>query len=232
MAIVTPHHRTLPQAAARLALASAALALACLAILHFVQPELDPARRMISEYAIGPHGWLMTVCFAAYALASAGLALAVVGTKSGARTWAVWLGVVFLVAAAAGPALAAVFPTDPPTTAPEAMTQSGRLHGLSFMIGVPGDLLAMVFLAPFLLRHAPSRGGSMLISLTVVAWISVIVLGSAMVAIIGHGWRDPGMVGVANRVFIVAYGLWVALAGSYIARDNGRLRDGNAARDG
>ncbi len=219
MAVVTPERGTLRQAAARFALASAALALACLVILHFVQPELDPARRMISEYAIGPHGWLMTACFAAFALASACLAVAIAGTSSAARTWAMWLGVAFLVAAAVGPGLAAVFPTDPATTPPDAMTQSGKMHGLSFMIGVPGDLLAMAFLTPFLRRYSPGRGGSMLVVLTLVAWVSVAVLGAAMAAVMGHQWRDPGIVGVANRVFIVAYGLWVAVAGSYIARE-------------
>jgi len=41
--------------------------LAILAALHFLEPEFDPSWRMISEYALGRHGWLMSLAFFCWA---------------------------------------------------------------------------------------------------------------------------------------------------------------------
>jgi len=40
---------------------AAAVALGALALLHLVRPELKPSSPMIGEYAIGRHGYLMTL---------------------------------------------------------------------------------------------------------------------------------------------------------------------------
>ena len=45
-------------------------------LLHFVEPEYDPSWRMISEYSLGRHGWLMRVAFIAMAIASAAMCVA------------------------------------------------------------------------------------------------------------------------------------------------------------
>jgi hypothetical protein len=41
----------------------AALSLLMLLLLHLLEPELDPAWRMISEYEIGRFGWLVRLAF-------------------------------------------------------------------------------------------------------------------------------------------------------------------------
>ena len=41
---------------ARTALATVALFLFLLATLHFIEPEFDPSKRLISEYELGRHG--------------------------------------------------------------------------------------------------------------------------------------------------------------------------------
>ena len=43
--------------------AAAMLALLCLLALHFLSPEFGPSWRMISEYALGKHKWLITSFF-------------------------------------------------------------------------------------------------------------------------------------------------------------------------
>ena len=56
------------QPTASMTIGAAAVALGALALLHLVRPELEPSSHMISEYAIGPHGYLMTLSFAAFAI--------------------------------------------------------------------------------------------------------------------------------------------------------------------
>lgn len=45
-------------------------------VLHFVQPELHPSRRFISEYAAGSMGWLLNAGFAFFAVGLSALAMA------------------------------------------------------------------------------------------------------------------------------------------------------------
>lgn len=47
------------------------LFLVLLTLLHVIKPELEPSWRMVSEYAIGRHGWVMTVAFLAMAVSCA-----------------------------------------------------------------------------------------------------------------------------------------------------------------
>ncbi|MBK9976817.1 MAG: DUF998 domain-containing protein [Gemmatimonadetes bacterium] len=58
---------------ARLTLAASATAILALLALHALRADLSPATHMISEYAVGAHGWVMTLCFYAFALASLAL---------------------------------------------------------------------------------------------------------------------------------------------------------------
>lgn len=63
--------------AARTSLTTGTLFVLSLGSLHLLQPEMDPTWRLISEYALGRFGWLMTLAFLALAvcLASAGAAV-------------------------------------------------------------------------------------------------------------------------------------------------------------
>ena len=63
--------------AARLSIASIVGYQALLVAVIFIKPELDPARKPISEYAIGRHGWVMVLAFLAAALSYGFLFVAV-----------------------------------------------------------------------------------------------------------------------------------------------------------
>ena len=56
--------------AAILAAAVALVALVALLALHILKPDLHPSRTMISRYALGPFGWVMTPCFAGLGVAN------------------------------------------------------------------------------------------------------------------------------------------------------------------
>src|SRR5205814_6215814 len=80
--------------AARLAFWAGALFIACLAAMHLLAPELDPSWHFISEYEIGPYGWIMQLAFLALAASCVSLAIAVVPQV---RTVGGYLGLVMLL---------------------------------------------------------------------------------------------------------------------------------------
>src|SRR5437763_8721684 len=91
---------------ARLSIAAAAAVLLLLASLHVLSPEFDPSFRMVSEYALGQYGWVLSLMFLAWGISSWALAVAVwpqVKTRAGK------VGLWFLVIAGIGEAMASAF---------------------------------------------------------------------------------------------------------------------------
>jgi hypothetical protein len=60
--IVTP--------AAWLAMIMTAATILLLAALHVLSPEFDPSWRMVSEYALGHYGWVLSLMFLSWAISS------------------------------------------------------------------------------------------------------------------------------------------------------------------
>src|SRR5262245_65029552 len=85
-------------------LAASAGAILFLASLHVLSPELDPSWRVVSEYALGRYGWVLSFMFLSWAIGSWAL---VFGIRSQVRTLGGRIGLVFLLVAGAGEALAA-----------------------------------------------------------------------------------------------------------------------------
>jgi Protein of unknown function (DUF998) len=102
--------------AAALATATVVGAAAAVLALHALRRDLEPASHRLSEYAIGPWGWLMTSAFAALAVALWLLrrALPLAAPLRPVRA--------LLTVATIGFALSAVFPTDP--TRPDAVRET------------------------------------------------------------------------------------------------------------
>ncbi len=188
---------------------AAALVVALLGALHVLSPEFDPAWRVVSEYANGHYGWVLSLMFAAWAVSSWALALAL---RPYVTTVAGRIGLVFLVVSGAGEALAAVFDINQP------------LHGLAGLLGVGGLPIAAVLISSTL-RHARWSANS--------TWIAVVTLFASLavqyvtfVHAGGHVPSDgkslplgtvlpPGviaLVGYANRSLVLAYCGWVMLA--------------------
>ena len=204
--------------AARAVIGTAALAIIALAALHILKPEVDPRRNMISQYAIGRHGWVMTLCFAAFAAASACLFAARIAHVLSLLSW---IGLVFLLATAVGLAMAARFPMDPVSTPPGQWSFSGRMHGVAFLIGVPCQILAVLLLS-LALRNQASYASLPLLVLTTVIWLSLVVM-IAIMLIVGPGKPvNPNgperFLGFPNRLFMVVYGVWLMVVAWPMAR--------------
>ncbi len=193
--------------AARASIAAAVAAVLALALLHLVRADLQPSRHMISEYAVGPNGWIMGVCFAAFAVASLALVISLLGVV---RTPLGWAGLAALAAAAIGLSLGGAFPMDPTTATAENMSFSGRMHGIGFMIGVPGMILAVLLLSAAL-RHQPGWNGPLLFTLAALVWISLAVMGWALMNFM-KAPDGPAIMGWPNRLLMVGFALWIIAA--------------------
>lgn len=198
------------RAAAWLALGTSALFLALLAALHLITPELDPSWRMISEYAIGRHGWVMAVAFFALTASYTSLAgaLAAHVKTNGGR-----FGLALLVVGAVGTAIAAVYPTDPITISRDAVTSSGQMHGLGAMLGIPTFPFAASLITWGLWRNPAWAGARRSLLLAVgLVWLGLGVFVLSMATQFRGSFGPDVLIGWQNRFLIVAYTAWVIVA--------------------
>jgi len=204
--------------AAQAAIVAAAVSLVTLAALHILKPDLHPSRTMISQYALGRHGWVMALCFAAFGVASGSLAVAIVPYV---RSLGGRIGTALLLTAAVGLVMAARFPMDPVSTPPAQMSHSGRMHGVAFMLGVPSMVLAVLVLS-FALGDQVAYAGWLLMTIAAVIWLSLIIM-IAIMLMVGPG-KPPDsngperFVGVPNRSLMVAYAAWLIVVAWPIAQ--------------
>ena len=217
--------------AGRVALVATGIAFLSLTILHVLSPEFQPSWRMVSEYANGRHGWLLSMMFAAWGLGTLALAWALGPSTSGALGRA---GVAFLVLAGIGEMMAAVFNIN------------HRLHGLAAMIGIPSLPIAALLITRA--RRRADRAEAPPAWAAHLTWISFVLMGVAMAAFMRSlsgagvdlstqtgplGALPAGVTsfaGWANRLLVLAYLAWVALAALPIVHARTETRRGTETR--
>ena len=203
---------TISKPAAYLAISASIATLLLLAILHVLSPEFDPAWRMVSEYANGEYGWVLSLMFAAWAISSWVLAF-VIWSQLGTRVGKI--GLFFLIAAGIGEAMASVFDIN------------HALHGLAGMIGIGSLPIAAMLISTSLGRtQSWSTAKKSLLSTANLTWISVLLLIVSFIIMIVTYTQVGGdmnttqvptslpagviaFVGWTNRFLIVAYCAWV-----------------------
>lgn len=207
------------EAKSRAALAAAGLAactLLALILLHVLSPEFQPGWRMVSEYANGRHGWLLAMMFISWALSSWLLAYALYPF---ATTWPAKFGILLLVIAGIGEAMAAAFDINHP------------LHMHAAILGMNGLPIAALFIGGSFARSGHwGASRRMMLWLSQLPWISVVLMSIAM-ALFFAGLSRAGVVitpqskpltelpagvmaigGWANRFLIVSYCVWAIAA--------------------
>jgi Protein of unknown function (DUF998) len=204
--------------AARAVIGAAALAIVTLAALHILKPDIHPSRTMISQYALGRHGWVMALCFAAFGAASGCLFVALITYVPSLLGR---IGLALLLAAAIGLAMAARFPMDPVSTPRDQMSLTGRMHGIAFIIGVPCQILAVLLLS-LALGTRTAHASLPLLPLTVVVWLSLAAMIAVMLIVGPEKVPNPmgpeRLLGFPNRLFMVAYGVWLIVVAWPMAR--------------
>ncbi|WP_242126473.1 DUF998 domain-containing protein [Sphingobium sp. Sx8-8] len=115
---------------------------AALSLMHLLRPDYTIVDHMISDYAVGRFGWIMTSAFVS--LATGCLALAIGLFRDGPASWPGRIGAALLVVAFAGLIVTALYPTDL-ETAPS--TRTGDIHAISFLVNIVSVLLSTLCLA-------------------------------------------------------------------------------------
>jgi hypothetical protein len=156
--------------AAWLALATAAATILLLASLHVLSPEFDPSWRMVSEYANGRYDWVLSLMFASWGVSSWALAFAI---RSEVRPLAGKIGLVFLIAAGIGEAMASVFDIN-----------HEPLHDIAGFIGVLSLPVAAMLIGVCLGRMPSwSAAKKALLWTANLTWICVVLLVVSLVAL-------------------------------------------------
>ena len=106
--IVAPARGRTPMAA-QLALTFGIAFVVLVAVLHGVHADLVPRAHVLSEYALGPTGWLMALAFFTLAASFSALLVALWTSLPG---WRGALGRTTLAIAAIGAAMGGLFPMD------------------------------------------------------------------------------------------------------------------------
>jgi Protein of unknown function (DUF998) len=194
---------TISAPAARVAIAAAGAVLLLLASLHVLSPEFDPSWRVVSEYANGRYGWVLSLMFAFWALSSWALAVTVWSQVNGIGG-KIALG--FLIAAGVGESMASVFDINHP------------FHNLAGMIGVLSlPIAAMMISVRLGHTQAWSAAKNVLLWTANLTWVSPVLMVAALIIMIrGYTWPGNKMnadviavVGWANRLLVVVYCVWV-----------------------
>lgn len=200
------------KSAAFAAIAGAGATLLLLASLHVLSPEFSPSWRMVSEYANGSYGWVLSLMFASWAFSTLALAFAI---RSQMKTRFGKIGLAVLAVAGIGEAIAAVFDIN-----------HDVMHSVAGALGMIGLPIAAMLVSFSLSRtQSWSEARTPLLWTANLTWVSLVVLAATfplMVATFVHATGGipsvvpkalpPGVVawvGWANRLLVVMYCAWV-----------------------
>lgn len=183
-----------------------------LTLLHFLRPDYAPASNFISNYAVGPYGWIMTTWFLAMSCGLLTLVLAF--AKGGMRSVVGWLGLALLFVASLGLVVSAIFPTDV-QGAPS--TRAGDLHDMSFLVNVSCMITATVLIS------ASLGGMPRMRDFRQTTWmLTGLILVAFVVQILTFHKGMP--YGLANRFFVVALLIWLVAISMRLRRIGTQIR--------
>ena len=199
--------------AAWLAVVTCVATVLLLVALHVLSPEFDPSFRMVSEYALGHYAWVLSLMFLSWGISSWALVLAI---RSQIVTTAGKVGLVFLVMAGLGEAMASWF---------DVRHEVG--HGIAGILGVFGFPVGAVLLTVALRRTGCWQSvGKALLWIANLSWICVVLLFGSLVLMTmqmirangGHLPQHapkslpPGVLGIdgwADRLLVFTFCAWV-----------------------
>jgi hypothetical protein len=208
-----------PKMAARMAVILAATFLFILFLLHLLEPEFDPSWRMISEYALGNYGWMMSLAFFCWGGSLLSLLVALWSSLHTIRGMIARGWLMLIVAALFG---AGIFKTNAITE--PATSTAHNLHALCGAIVILTFPIVASLISGSLSRNpawADSKRG--LLWGTLLVWFSQFAFfGSIIFSRIinpSAGRVGPEVyLGWPNRFLVVVYILWLVFVALRVAR--------------
>src|SRR5829696_1349860 len=180
---------------ALLAIIGVADYLMIIASLHFLRPDVNPVTEPISNYGVGPYGFLLIAAELGSAVAALGLYL---GMVRPARSY---VGLLFLGLYGVSKLLQGLFPLDMGAQA----TLSGTIHSILGNLAFFGFLIAVILLSLSMgkdERWRSFRRPALVVSFAVVLTDVLTIVGS-----------NIGLYGVTQRLATVTAMLWMLLVG-------------------
>lgn len=174
---------------------------AAIASLHWLQTDLAPSERAISEYVHGPYGFLMTATFFSQSLGSLALAAGVM--REGLKQRRALVGSILFILSAAGAAVAGIYPADSASPLPQ--TRAGTIHAAAGLIRFLSLAVALPLLSSALGMHPQYRKAAKV--LTPLAMLFVITF---LVSI--FVFANTGLFGLGQRGFIAILLIWMSIA--------------------
>lgn len=194
----------------------AALTVPVVVAMQLVPPwsRVDPVRRTISEYALGPGGWLFDAVVVALALASVAVAAALVGSGL-ARVRAA--PAVLLAVWVAGLLLVVVFEKTNWAVGPSLSGYVHRYASLAAFLALPTGAL--------LLTRGAAGWRARAVTVCALAAFAPFLVALATALLTGAPWYRAVPLGIFERVLavaevgvVVALGLWAAHAAVVVTR--------------
>jgi hypothetical protein len=188
---------------AKAGLAGAALFLVLLAVLHFIEPEFDPSRHLISEYELGKFGWMMSAAFWSLGI---GVLSLVISTWTDIKTirgfigrW--WFVIIFAAFIGAG----IFYPYTTPNIASKIHTACGSIVIFSFPI-------AATLYGSSLARDQKWSVSRKWLLVTLV-WIGFLAFFGSLIIFHPESDADKAnlVVGWPNRFMMLTYSIWLIL---------------------
>lgn len=182
---------------ARLAITLYALSFLLFISLHFLKADYDIRTYMVSHYAIGKYGWVMTLSFLIWSAGLASLTTSLLLSEP--SPWHRKIGAAFLFVASAGLIVSAMYKTELPGM-PD--TPDGHVHDMSFLVNVFSILIAVPLIS-FGLRSPVWK-----IFRPAAITLSILVV---LAFVLQFLTLHKGMpYGITNRIFVITLYAWGA----------------------
>jgi Protein of unknown function (DUF998) len=174
-----------------------------IAALHFVRPDVNPVLEPMSNYAVGPYGFLLTAADIGSSLAALALILGLyLGIAPAGRSY---VGLFLLGLYGVSQLLAGIFPID----VGGETTTVGAIHNIVGNIGFFGFPIAVILLS--LGMGKDERWRSLRLPALALAGVVVVTVILTMIGFnIGIGF------GVTQRLFNVAAMLWMLVVALHL----------------
>jgi hypothetical protein len=158
-----------------------------LILLHLLRPDISRADHMISAYAVGRFGWVMTTVFIAMSCGFLSLSLGLL--RSGPQSVAAWLGSGLPLIAVVGNLISAIYP-------------AGAIDELSFLANVGSLILSVLLLSVSFFSDSRWRSHR----LTAVTLGALVIVAFILLFLVAH----PGtLFGFVNRSFGALLFAWL-----------------------
>lgn len=177
-----------------------------LVLQHGLRPDYTPVDHMISDYAVGRFGWIMTTAFVALALGclTLGLGMALAGPRSLPGRAAV----LFLWITTLGLLVTATFPTDLETAA---TTTTGNIHTASFLVNVISMILCSLLFAISFYQSGAWSGYRHVGMTMAIALLAAFILQFLTL-------HRGAPYGLTNRLFVAVLMIWLLATAGQLRR--------------